>query len=168
MKNIYFLVGCLCVFAFSVMPASAFTAKDLTITLSQNGDAQVHMQYDLAWPEQVAVFFRIADPAAELRNGLENELHKPVTVLGVTSSSADVIIPSFAYVSRSGDSSALVTPAFTFSHVQEAVNRYWFAKLVSPNFTPQVTTLIFPDGFRASFKNRSAIPTVAHRLSMNR
>ena len=167
MKNIYILVGCLCIFTFAVMPAQAFTAKELTITLSQNGDAQVHMHYDLSWPEQVAVFLKIADPATELKNGLQNELDKPVTVLGVTSSSADVIIPSFAYVSQAGDYQAFVTPAFTFTHVQEAVNRYWFAKMISPNFTPQVTTIVFPDGFNATFENRVTIPTVAHRLRIN-
>jgi hypothetical protein len=164
MKNIYLLIGCLCVLAFTVVPAQAFAAKDLTIKISQNGDARIHMQYELSWPEQVAVFFRIADPAAELKNGLQNELHKPVTVHGVTSSSADVIIPSFAYVSQRGDSPALVTPSFTFARVQEAVNRYWFAKFLSPNFTPEMTTIIFPDGFRATFKDRVTIPTVAHRL----
>ncbi len=166
MKNIYLLIGCLCLLTFAVMPVQAFTAKDLTITLSQNGDAQVHMQYDLSWPEQVAVFFKIANPANELKNGLESELKKPVQVLAVTSSSADVIIPAFAYVSKSGETTALVTPAFTFAHVQEAVNRYWFAKLISPNFTPQFVTINFPDGFNATFRNRIAIPTVAHRLSI--
>ena len=165
MKKIYLLIGCLCVFAFAVMPAQAFTAKDLTITLSQNGDAQVHLQYDLSWPEQVAVFFKMADPANELKNGLQNELHKPVTVLKMTTSSADVIIPSFAYASQPGDSPALVTPSFTFARVQEAVSHYWFAKLISPNFTPQVTTIIFPDGYRVTYNNRITIPTVAHRLA---
>jgi hypothetical protein len=168
MRKLYLLIGCLCVFAFAVMPAQAFTSKDLTIRLSQNGDAQVHLQYELSWPEQVAVFFRIADPAGELKNGLESELNKPVTVLQVTSSSADVIIPAFAYASQPGDSPALVTPSFSFTHVQEAVNRYWFAKFISPNFTPQVTTIIFPDGFSATYYNKVTIPTVAHRLAITK
>ena len=166
MKNAYLVIGCLCVLAFAVMPAQAFTAKDLTITLSENGDAQVRMNYELSWPEQFAVFFKVADPSAELKKGLENELHKPVKVLGVTSSSADIIIPSFAYISPSGDSKALVTPAFTFAHVQEAVSKYWFAKLISPNFTPKTITIIFPDGYHTTFKNRISIPTVAHRLAI--
>lgn len=165
MRKLYLVIGCLCVFAFAVMPAEAFTAKDLTITLSQNGDARVTMNYELSWPEQVAVFFRLADPAGELEAGLENELDKPVTVLQVSSSSADVVIPAFAYVSQSGDSTALVTPSFSFTHVQEAVNRYWFAKFISPNFTPQVTTIIFPDGFQETYYNKETIPTIAHRLA---
>ena len=165
MRKLYLLIGCLCLMAFAVMPAQAFTAKTLTITLSQTGDAKADMQYELSWAEQAAVFFRIANPASELEKGLESELNKQVTVTSVTTSSAEVLIPSFAYVSKSGDSGSLVTPAFSFSKVQQAVNRYWFAKYLSPNFTPETTTIVFPDGYRASYKNRTNIPTVAHRLT---
>ena len=165
MRKLYLLVGCLCLMAFAVIPAQAFTAKTLTITLSQNGDAQADIQYDLSWAEQAAIFFRIANPASELEKSLENELNKPVTVTSVTANSADILIPSFAYVSKSGDSGSLVTPAFSFSRVQQAVNHYWFAKLLSPNFIPQTTTIVFPDGYRASYKDRTNIPTVAHRLT---
>ena len=150
---------------FAVIPAHAFTAKTLTITLSSNGDAKADIQYDLSWAEQAAVFFRIADPADELEKGLESGLNKAVTVTSVTSSTAEVTIPSFAYVSKSGESGSLVTPAFSFTHVQDAVNHYWFAKLISPNFTPQTTTIIFPDGYRASYKDKANIPTIAHRLT---
>jgi hypothetical protein len=52
----------------------AFTAKELTITLAPNGDAQVTMQYEFSIPESMAVFFRIADPAKELKNALEGNL----------------------------------------------------------------------------------------------
>ena len=44
------------------MPAQAFTAKTLTITLNGNGDAQADMQYDLSFVEQAAIFFHAADP----------------------------------------------------------------------------------------------------------
>jgi len=165
MRKIYLIIGCLCLLAFAAMPAQAFTARSLTITLSQNGDAQADMQYELSWTEQIAVFFRLADPAGQLKNGLENELGRPVTVTSFTSSTADVTIPSFAYASGLGTSRSLVTPAFTFSHIQEAVNKYWFARFISPNFTPRVTTIIFPDGFRAVYYDRTNIPTVAHRLA---
>ena len=165
MRKLCLLIGCLCLMAFAVMPAQAFTAKTLTITLSPNGDAKASLQYDLSWAEQAAVFFRIANPTTELENGLENELGKPVTVTSVTSGSADVLIPSFAYVSQSGDSGSLVTPSFSFANVQAAVNKYWFAKFISPNFTPQMTTIVFPDGFTVRYYSKTTIPTVAHRLA---
>jgi len=165
MRKLSLVIGCLCLLAFAAMPASAFTAKTLTITISQNGDAEAAMQYELSWTEQIAVFFRLADPAGQLKSGLENELGRPVSVTSFTSSSADVTIPKFAYVSRSGSAVSLVTPAFTFAKVQEAVNKYWFARFISPNFTPQTTTLLFPDGYRATYHSQTNIPTVAHRLA---
>jgi len=165
MRKLYLVIGCLCLLAFAAMPAQAFTAKSLTLTISQNGDARAELQYELSWTEQIAVFFRIADPAGQLKSGLETELGKPVTVTSFTSSSADVTIPSFAYVSGSGKTLSLVTPAFTFAHVQEAVDKYWFARLISPDFTPRVTTIVFPDGFKAIYYDRINIPTVAHRLA---
>jgi len=165
MRKLCFIIGCFCILAFVVMPAQAFTAKTLTITLSPNGDAHASFQYDLSWMEQAAVFFQIANPTAELQTGLENEFGKPVTVNSFTTSSADVIIPSFAYVSQSGDSGSLVTPSFSFSRVQQAVNKYWFAKFISPNFTPEVTTIVFPDGYTETYYSRTTIPTIAHRLA---
>ena len=80
------------------MPAQAFTAKTLTITLNGNGDAQADMQYDLSFVEQAAIFFHAADPSASSQNALQNNLNRRVTVVSADMSSADVIIPSFATV----------------------------------------------------------------------
>jgi len=164
MKKIYLVIVCLCILAFAVLPAQAFTAKDLTVTVQQNGDAEFVLNYDLSWVEQAAVFFKIADPAGELKQGIENELNRPVTVVSARSSSADVIIPSFADVSQKDGKTSLTTPSFTFSHAQEAINKYWFASLISPDFTPKTTTIIFPDGYTASYQNLIDIPSVSHQI----
>src|SRR5271157_3191599 len=101
MKNTYLLIGCICLLACAVMPAQALTAKTLTINLDANGNAQIDFQYDLSFAEQAAIFFNIANPSEELKNALENNLNREVTVVRADSSSADVIIPSFATVSQS-------------------------------------------------------------------
>ena len=44
MKFGYLAIGFLCVVCLVVMPTQAFTAKTLTITLDQNGNAQADMQ----------------------------------------------------------------------------------------------------------------------------
>ena len=67
-------MGCILVVLLAVIPAQAFTAKTLTITLNGNGDAQADMQYDLSFVEQAAIFFHAADPSAELQNALQNNL----------------------------------------------------------------------------------------------
>jgi len=80
MKFGYLAIGFLCVVCLAVMPAQAFTAKTLTISLDQNGNAQADMQYDLSFAEQAAIFFHAADPATLLQNALQENLNRPVTV----------------------------------------------------------------------------------------
>jgi len=166
MKNHYLILGCLCLLAFAVLPAQAFTMKTLTITLDQQGDAHIDMQYDLSLLEQTAVFFRIADPAAELKSALDGYSKEPVTVTRTTSSSAAIIIPSFASVTSRDGETWMETPPVSFERAQQALNKYWFALLISPDFSPHVTTIIFPDGYRASYDELVSIPPVSHRISL--
>ncbi|MFZ1898076.1 hypothetical protein [Methanoregula sp.] len=165
MKFSYLLLGSLCILFFAVMPAQAFTAKTLTITLNGNGDAQVDMQYDLTFVEQAAIFFHVANPASELQNALQENLNEPVTVVRADSSSAEVIISSFAQVTQSGGITTMATPAFSFAHAEEVMKQYWFAPLISPDLTPQVTTITFPDGYQATFNDLISIPSVSHTVA---
>jgi hypothetical protein len=165
MKFSYLLLGSLCILFFAVMPAQAFTAKTLTITLNGNGDAQVDMQYDLTFVEQAAIFFHVANPASELQNALQENLNEPVTVVRADSSSAEVIISSFAQVTQSGGITTMATPAFSFAHAEEVMKQYWFAPLISPDLTPQMTTITFPDGYQATFNDQISIPSVSHTVA---
>jgi len=164
MKTTFLLAGCFLVLLFTVMPAQAFTAKSLTVTLSADGDAQADMQYDLSLLEQTAVFFRITDPAAELKKAFDVNTKYPVTVPKATSSSANIIIWSFATVSGTGSDVTMVTPAVSFAQAEQVLNQYWFAPLLSPDFSPAVTTIIFPDGYQVTFNNVLAIPSVQHAM----
>lgn len=165
MKNLYFIFGCLCLLAFAVMPAQAFTMKALTINLAENGDAQIDMQYDLSLFEQSAVFFRIADPASELKSAFDSQAKEQVTVMRATSSSSSVIIPSFASVTNKGGRIIMETPSVSFERAEKVLNQYWFAPLISPDFSPATTTIIFPDGYRASYHDLIRIPSVSHPIS---
>lgn len=165
MKQVYLLIGCLCLAAFAVMPAQASAIKDLTITLAQNGDAQVDMHYELSFLEQSAVFLQIINPAGELERALEDNLERPVRVLEADSSSAEMIIPAFATVSQDDGAVMVTSPPLSFSKAQEAVNRYWFGPLLSPDFSPRITTIIFPDGYQTTYNDRISIPSVSHEIS---
>jgi hypothetical protein len=167
MKKIHLVIGCFCVLALLVMPAQAFTMKTLTITLAQNGNAEIDMQYDLSLFEQSAVFFRIADPAAELKSAFQGHSKEPVTVSKATSSSSAVIVPSFASVTSGQGKTVIETPAVSFERAQKILNTYWFAPLISPDFSPATTTLIFPDGYRETWYDRISIPSVTHQMSQN-
>ena len=167
MKRICILIGGLCLLAFAVMPVQAFTVKSLTMILAPNGDAQVDIHYDLTLFEEGAIFFRIADPAAELKKAFDANSKNSVTVTQATGSSARIIIPSFASVSTNGDETTMVTPSVSFERAQKVLDQYWFAPLISPDFSPDITTIIFPDGYRTSFNNILIIPSVPHQLVMN-
>ena len=39
----------------------------------------------------------------------------------------------------------MVTPSLSFARAQQVMDEYWFAPLVSPDFSPGITTVIFPE-----------------------
>ena len=164
MKKVHVFFLSLCILALAAMPVQAFTAKSLTVTLEPDGDAELAMQYDLSFIEQSAVFFKFADPALELKNAFDSHSSEPVTVSEATSSSAVVHIPSFAEITTSGKKTTMITPALSFARAQQVMDEYWFAPLVSPDFSPGVTTVVFPDGYKTVYYEALTLPSVSHTL----
>lgn len=165
MSKTRLILICLCLCAVAVMPALAFTTTSLTVTLAPNGDAKAEIHYDLSFFEQTAVFLRIADPAAELKKAFDSNANEPVTVTQASSSSAIVIIPSFASVSTKNGKTVMETPSVSFERAQKVLDQYWFAPLISPDLSPGVTTIIFPDGYRALFYDQLVLSPVSHTIS---
>jgi hypothetical protein len=154
-----------CILAAAVLPVQAFTAQSLTITIAPDGDAEMNMQYELSFFEKSAVFFQIADPAQELKKAFDTNSPEPVTIVEATSSSAIILVPGFATVSnapRTG--STMITPAVSFEKAQQVMNAYWFAPLVSPDFSPGVTLVRFPDGYRTVYYDVLAVPSISHEM----
>ena len=165
MKKIFIVLTGLMLMAMAVMPAQAFTMNSLTISLDKNGNAQIGMQYDLSFVEQSAVFLRIADPTAELQKAFQSGSTTPVTVTGATSSSAQINVPSFASVTTTGGTTVMTTPTLSFERAQAVLNSYWFAPLISPDFSPGITTVTFPDGQKEYFYDRISVPSITHKIS---
>ena len=165
MKISYLILGCICIILLAVMPAQAFTAKALTITLNGNGDATMDMQYYLTFAERAAIFVHAVDPATELQNVLQENFNGPITVVSTDTSSAEVIIPSFASVTTTGGATTMTTPSLSFERAQQIMQQLWYSALLSPDLTPQVTTITFPDGYQVSYTDQISIPSVSHTLS---
>jgi hypothetical protein len=165
MKKMHFAIISLCILAVAIMPVQAFTAKSLTISLAPDGDARVDMHYELSFLEQTAVFLKLADPAAELKKAFDSHASEPVTVPQATSSSAVVLIPGFATINEGTRQVRMTTPTVSFEKAQQVINNYWFAPLVSPDFSPEVTTVIFPDGYEKQFSDVITVPSLSHTLS---
>jgi len=146
-------------------PAQAFTADSLAISVKDNGDASVTFDYTLTWMENLAVFMRVADPATELRNALESNFKKPVTILGVSDREAQFVVRDFAQVSRADSATTWKTPGLSFAAADNVLKQYWFAPLVNPDFSPAVTEFTFPDRYKAEFENKLEIGPIIHTES---
>lgn len=158
------LVASLLVLAFMAVPASAFSAEELRILVDDDGDADITFRYSLSWIERIAVFFRIAEPEQELKSALEEATGAPVTVISAESNAARFSVQGFAKIRKTDDETTYSTPEIDFTGAQEMLNRYWFAPLVNPDFSPDLTLVRFPDGYEETFSNQSAIPALAHTI----
>jgi hypothetical protein len=166
MSRSYLLIGVLILATlFAISPVHAFTAKNLDIAIQPDTSADITFTYELSWYENIAVFARIADPATELKKALTSQFDKPVDVVSVSGSSVEVRVQNFAARKVTGDSVTLKTPSLSFQNAENALKQYWFAPLISPDFSPDVTTVSFPDGYAEKFYNQVSIPAVSHVLS---
>ena len=162
MKILPVVLGLILLFALVISPAGALTARNLTIAVHENGDAQVDFSYDLNWLEQVAVYTKIADPGKELKSALEDNFRVTVDVTSVDNEEASVVVHSFATVRNTPDGTLYVTPELSFKNAQRALSHYWFAPLINADLSPEVTRIVFPDGYSQEFYNQIDIPSVSH------
>lgn len=148
-----------------VCPVQAFTAKSLDITVQENTDAVITFDYQLTWYENVAVFTRIGDPATELKKALESNYHKPVQVMESDAGRSQFYVQGFAAKKVKDNITTMTTPALSFRSAEAALQKYWFAALISPDFSPDVARVIFPDQYTESFSNVDQIPKISHVIS---
>ena len=158
------LVASLLILAFVAAPAGAFTADDLQIIVNEDGSADVTFNYTLSWIERIAVFFKIAQPEQELKSALEGATGSPVTVTSAESDVARFSIERFANVRSIEGGNAYSTPGLNFTGAQAVLDNYWFAPLVKADFSPDLTTVRFPDGHEETFKDQFAIPALSHTV----
>ncbi len=113
----------------------------------------------------MAVFARIADPGTELKHALEGNYGKTVDVISTSGSEARILVHGFATQTTDGSSVTLNTPALSFESAQNVLNHYWFAPLITVDFSPDITTVDFPDGYVQQDDDQIAIPAISHTLA---
>jgi hypothetical protein len=164
-RTLLYLIISIGILLLCVCPAQAFTAKTLDINVQDNGDAIITFNYALSWYENVAVFARIADPGTELKKALESNYGKNVDVMGTSGNEAQILVHGFASRTMNDNSVTLNTPALSFASAETVLKQYWFAPLISVDFSPDVTTVDFPDGYVQQYYNQIAIPGISHTLT---
>jgi len=147
-----------------VFPAQAFTADTLTINVMNNGDARITFDYTLTMLEKIAVYLNIVDPNTELKKALESNFNHPVTIESVSDGSARFMVSAFATQSEIEGKKHMETPLISFSMAEKVLQKYWFASLVQADYSPQTTTITYPDGYTETFINQIEIPKTNHTL----
>jgi len=165
MKRNSVIVMCLLATGLLILcPVQAFTAKSLVIEVNDTADAVITFDYELSWFESVAVFVRIADPGTELKKALESNFQMPVQVLEAGPGRSQFYVRGFASEKIRDGTVTLTTPALSFREAENVMKQYWFAPLINPDFSPDVTRIVFPDGYEQKFNNQDRIPGVSHTL----
>ncbi|MEN6342160.1 MAG: hypothetical protein ABFC89_06320 [Methanospirillum sp.] len=149
--------------AFTAVPAGAFEARSLDVTVDPSGAADVVMTYQLNWVERFIVYPAIPAPEYALEAALGALSGRKVRVGEAGPDGATFTVPKFATITHGRDGTVYATPAVDFTAFDRALHRYWFASLVSPDFSPDAITLTFPDGYRERFDGRAGLPAVTHR-----
>ena len=147
-----------------LLPASAFQMTYVEVNIGVGGDAAVQVDHSLTWVEYVGVFLGIANPATELRKALEEYSGTTVNVTAVSAESAGFHVERFARISTAEGKRVYTTPALTFSDAEQKLQSYWFAPLIHPDLSPEVTVIRFPDGFVEIFRDESRIPSLSHQV----
>jgi len=148
--------------ALAAVPAGAFEAKSLDVTVNPSGAADVVMTYQLNWVEQV-VYRAIPAPEYALEAALGALSARKVRVSEAGPDGAAFIVPKFATITHGRDGTEYTTPAVDFTAFDRALHKYWFASLVDPDFSPDAITLTFPDGYQERFDGQAGLPAVTHR-----
>jgi hypothetical protein len=159
-----FPTGLLLIVLIIACPVQAFTAKSLDIVVQDNTDAVITFDYDLTWYENIAVFARITDPGIELKKALESNFNKPVEVVRADTGRSQFYVQGFASGQEHDGTVTLTTPALSFREAENILKQYWFAPIIHPDFSPDVTRIIFADGYVQTFSNQDRIPAVSHTL----
>ncbi|QYZ77922.1 hypothetical protein E2N92_00020 [Methanofollis formosanus] len=161
------ILAALLLIAGMVLPAGAFTAEELDISVNESGAATIDFTYSLSWLERFAVFLKIADPTEEFAKALQKYSNgHGVESVAVDDQTASFLVEGFAKVSAGENGTTIyTTPALNFEDAEKALEEYWFAPLVQADFSPAETRVVFVGKTTRTFQDTSTIPMISVELT---
>ncbi|MDU9376943.1 hypothetical protein McpSp1_15850 [Methanocorpusculaceae archaeon Sp1] len=147
--------------AFVAAPASAIVADSLTITVIENGDANVDVRYTLSWLEKLGVLTKVGDPAIYIRKAC-NDYGGAATLIHSDMSGASLHIRGFAVV----DNATYTTPTIDFTEAERILQNYpIISTILTFDLSPTITEIRFPDGTALTYHDQLLIPSAVHTIS---
>jgi hypothetical protein len=158
------MIRLLIMVAILAAPAAAFTVSSFAVTITENGDAEIAVDYSLSWVERVVVFMRIAHHEQQLEQALEGYSGKDIEVVSMTPGSTDLFVQEFAGMTDDGTGIIYSTPSMDFSQAEQMIQGYWFTRFIKLDASPEITVITFPDGHEETFLNVAYIPSITRMI----
>lgn len=146
---------------FAVVPAHAFTADSLDITISENGDALTTFHFTLEG------FLENAIPQSVLEQELTKGLStgpEPPELKSMDRSSAVLLMKKFADTSDVPTGKEYRTATMDFKKAEIALQNSAIGDAITADFSPATISLTFPDSFKKQFTNVDVLPAVFHTV----
>ncbi|MGA9622325.1 MAG: PEGA domain-containing protein [Methanoregula sp.] len=153
------MCGFLCLAFLVVAPAAAFTADSLNITVGTNGDATAVFQFTLDGVIENAI------PQSILENQLVQGLATGASqtqIISFNNSEATLLLKNFATTNDVPTGTEYQTASMNFTKAQIALQNSAVSTVISADFSPEITTVTFPDGYSRQFFSSSVLPSLDH------
>lgn len=150
-----------CCSFFTVIPAHAFTANSLDITVSENGDAIATFRFTLEGFIENAIPQSMLEE--ELTKGLTTSSDPPV-LQSMDRSSAVLLMKKFADISDVPTGKEYRTATMDFKKAEIALQNSGLGDAVTADFSPATVSLTFPDAYKRQFSNVDVLPAVFHTV----
>jgi hypothetical protein len=150
-----------CCSFFLSIPAHAFTANSLDITIDKNGDAVATFRFTLEGILENSIPRSLLEE--ELKKGLTTGTDSP-ELISMDSSSVVLRLKNFADTSDVPTGTEYNTASLDFRKAELALQNSALNGAVSADFSPEKIVLTFPDSYQQEFSNVDLLPSVSHTV----
>jgi len=140
-------------------PVASFTAQSLTITVGTDGNAQADFRYTLEGLVENAIPESMLED--QLKKGLATS-DEPPDVTAFDKSGATLIMKHFAQLSDTSTGTEYLTESLDFTKAKQALDSSAVSSVITADFTPHTTAVIFPDGYTQTYTDSSLLPAIRH------
>lgn len=142
-----------------LVPASAFTADSLDITVDESGDAIAIFRFTLEGFVENAIPQSMLEQ--ELLKGLGTSSDPP-ELISMDRSTATIRMRKFAAVDDVPTGTRFQTVTMNFNKAQIALDNSALSTVVSADFSPATMKVRFPDAYERSFTDSDILPSITH------
>lgn len=144
---------------FFTVPAQAFTANSLDISVAENGDAIATFRFTLEGIIENSIPQSVLEE--ELKKGLTTSSDPP-ELKSMDRSGAVLLMKKFADTADVPTGTEYRTATMDFRKAEVALQNSALSSVVSADFSPEKIVVTFPDSYRREFTNADVLPALTH------